>query len=154
MNELAVAKEKIWKTPTEPTGDLCPKCGSPLIYKEGKNGKFIGCSNYPKCDYVKKEKKELIYIGRDCPKCGKPLVERKDRKGNTFVACSGYPKCNYIESAPQVTSPEQYIKPCPKCDGHLIKKRGKYSSFLGCTNYPSCTYMEKIVKKSKKKENN
>ena len=151
MNELAVAKEKIWKTPTEPTGDLCPKCGSPLIYKEGKNGKFIGCSNYPKCDYVKKEKKELIYIGRDCPKCGKPLVERKDRKGNAFVACSGYPKCNYIESAPQVTSPEQYVKPCPKCGGHLIKKRGKYSSFLGCTNYPSCTYMEKIVKKSKKK---
>ena len=44
------------------TGDICPKCGSPLVYKEGKNGKFIGCSNYPSCNYVQKEpKKELVF---------------------------------------------------------------------------------------------
>ena len=44
----------------------------------------------------------------------------------------------------------QIVKPCPKCDGGLIKKRGKYGYFLGCTNYPVCNYMEKIVKKKRK----
>lgn len=147
MEELANAKEKIWKSVPEETGELCPKCGSPLIYKEGKNGRFIGCSNYPKCLYVQKEKKELVYTGQNCPQCGKPLVERKDRKGNTFVACSGFPHCNYIE-APKIDENEA-VKKCPSCGGNLIKKKGKYSSFYGCSNFPTCKYVEKIVRRKK-----
>ena len=149
MEELEVAKEKIWKTPNETTGELCPKCGSPLIYKEGKNGRFVGCSNFPKCDYVKKEKKELVYTGETCPQCGKPMVERKDRRGNVFHACSGYPHCNYIEPNKNEPNTNDYVKKCPKCGGYLIRKKGKYSSFLGCTNYPTCNYMERIGKKKK-----
>ncbi len=150
LEELEVAKEKIWKTPSETTGELCPRCGSPLIYKEGKNGRFVGCSNLPKCKYVKKEVKELVYTGATCPNCGKPMVERKDRRGNIFHACSGYPKCNYIEPS-KVEAPKaaDVVKPCPKCGGNLIRKKGKYSSFLGCSNFPKCTYMEKIVRKRK-----
>jgi len=147
MEELANAKEKIWKSVPEETGELCPKCGSPLIYKEGKNGRFIGCSNYPKCLYVQKEKKELVYTGQNCPQCGKPLVERKDRKGNTFVACSGFPHCNYIE-APKIDENEA-VKKCPSCGGNLIKKKGKYSSFYGCSNFPTCKYVEKIIRRKK-----
>ena len=68
------------------------------VYKEGANGRFIGCSNYPACKYVKKEpKKDLVYTGETCPVCGKPLVERSDRKGKKFIACSGYPTCTYIK---------------------------------------------------------
>ena len=147
MKELEKAKEEIWKTPNEETGELCPKCGAPLIYKAGKNGKFIGCSNYPKCKYVKKEKKELVYTGGTCPTCGSPLVERKDKRGNTFIACSAYPKCTYIESKKEETSSEKE-KICPKCGGVLVKKKGKYSSFYGCSNYPTCNYMEKILKRT------
>ena len=147
MEELANAKEKIWKSVPEETGELCPECGAPLIYKEGKNGRFIGCSNYPKCLYVQKEKKELVYTGQNCPQCGKPLVERKDRKGNTFVACSGFPHCNYIE-APKIDENEP-VRKCPSCGGNLIKKKGKYSSFYGCSNFPTCKYVEKIIRKKK-----
>ncbi|MCR4880059.1 MAG: type I DNA topoisomerase [Bacilli bacterium] len=152
IEELEVAKEKIWKTPNETTGEVCPRCGAPLIYKEGKNGRFIGCSNFPKCNYVKKEKKELVYTGETCPNCGKPMVERKDRRGNIFHACSGYPKCNYIEPTKSEPKELEHVKKCPKCGGYLVRKKGKYSSFLGCTNYPTCNYMERIVKKKKMKK--
>ena len=134
----------------EPTGDLCPKCGSPLVYKEGANGRFIGCSNYPACKYVQKEKKEVIYTGETCPICGRPLVERQDKKGKKFVACSGFPTCHYVKEEKVVVDESQYVKQCPQCDGHLIKKRGKYGYFLGCTNYPTCNYMEKMYKKKRK----
>lgn len=147
MDELANAKEKIWKSVPEETGELCPECGAPLIYKEGKNGRFVGCSNYPKCLYVQKEKKELVYTGNNCPVCGKPLVERKDRKGNIFVACSGFPHCNYIE-APKIDENEP-VRICPSCGGNLIKKKGKYSAFYGCSNFPTCKYVEKIPHKKK-----
>ena len=135
-----------------PTGEKCPKCGAPLVYKEGKNGQFIGCSNYPSCKYVQKEKKDVVYTGENCPECGKPLVERKDAKGKVFIACSGYPHCKYIvkEEKP-VDTPAEYVKKCPDCEtGQLIKKKGKYGYFLGCTNYPKCNHMEKLLKKRRK----
>ena len=135
-----------------PTGETCPKCGAPLIFKEGKNGQFVGCSNYPACKYVKKEKKDVVLTGDICPECGKPLVERQDAKGRKFVACSGYPTCKYIvkEEKP-VMEQLQIIKKCPDCEtGQLIKKRGKYGYFLGCTNYPECKHMEKLMKKGRK----
>lgn len=133
-----------------PTGKVCPKCGAPLIYKEGKNGQFVGCSNYPKCNYVQKEKKDVVYTGDLCPECGRPLVERKDAKGRVFIACSGYPECKYIvkEEKPVEVTPDKYVKKCPDCEtGQLIKKKGKYGYFLGCTNYPTCNHMEKLLKK-------
>ena len=143
---LKVAKAMYDDDPI-PTGEKCPVCGAPLIYKEGKNGQFVGCSNYPTCKYVQKEKKELVLTGENCPDCGRPLVERVDAKGRKFIACSGYPTCKYtVKDKPQVEiKEEQFVKKCPDCEtGQLIKKRGKYGYFLGCTNYPTCSHMEKI----------
>ena len=143
MTEVEKANEIMYKDKAEPTGEMCPVCGKPLVYKEGQNGKFIGCSNYPECKYVKKDpKKPAVPTGEMCPVCGKPLVERQDRRGKKFVGCSGYPACHYIK--PEHTEEE---KKCPKCGGLLVKKKGKYGYFLGCSNYPSCNYMEKILKK-------
>ena len=151
MKEVETAMEVIKKESFEPTGEMCPECGKPLVYKDGKNGKFIGCSNYPACKYVKKEPKALpTFTGENCPLCGKPLVERTDKKGRTFVACSGYPKCRYVKQEEKTAiDPKKIVKPCPKCDGSLIKKRGKFGYFLGCTNYPTCNYMEKINRRKK-----
>ena len=148
IQNLADASEKMYEDEMIPTGEMCPKCGAPLIYKEGKNGQFIGCSAFPKCDYVKKEEKEApIFVGRNCPNCGKPLVERKDNKGNVFVACSGYPSCKYIETNDKKPVPEKYVKKCPDCDdGYLVKKKGKFGYFLGCSNYPKCKHMEPLKK--------
>lgn len=151
MKEVETAMEVIKKESFEPTGEMCPECGKPLVYKDGKNGKFIGCSNYPACRYVKKEPKVMpTQTGENCPLCGKPLVERTDKKGRTFVACSGYPKCRYVKQEEKVEiDPKKIVKPCPKCNGSLIKKRGKFGYFLGCTNYPTCNYMEKINRRKK-----
>lgn len=151
INQLEEVSKVMYKDEEEKTGELCPKCGAPLVYKEGSNGRFIGCSNYPTCRYVQKEpKKELVYTGEMCPICGKPLVERQDKKGRPFTACSGYPTCHYVK-APEVKKEElKIVKPCPKCDGGLIRKRGKFGYFLACTNYPTCNYMETIVRKKRK----
>ena len=152
IKEVEDASKKIIIDTFDPTGEMCPKCGKPLVYKEGKNGKFIGCSNYPACRYVQKEEKpKAVETGEKCPICGSPLVERYDKKGHKFVACSSYPTCNYIKQ-PDISSidPKKIVKSCPKCDGSLIKKRGKFGYFLGCTNYPTCNYMEKMPKRKRK----
>ena len=78
--------------------EMCPECGSPLVIRTSRYGKFKGCSNFPTCKYndIKKEKKEFKEAGRDCPECGKPLVIRTGRKGE-FIGCSGFPKCRHVE---------------------------------------------------------
>ena len=155
IKEVEHANELMYKDDDIPTGGKCPICGSDLVYKQGKNGQFIGCSNYPTCSYIEKEpKKELKYTGEMCPECGKPLVERrKPHSKTTFVACSGYPSCCYVKPVEnKITYTEKdYVKPCPKCGGHLVKKTKNKSSFLGCTNYPSCHYVETIIKRRRKK---
>lgn len=150
MKEYDSASTRMYKDQEEMTGDSCPICGHPLIYKEGVNGRFVACSNYPDCTYVQKEVKEVVFTGELCPVCGKPLVEREDKKGKKFVACSGFPTCRYIKPVEVTPKEVKIIKPCPVCSGGLIKKRGKYGYFLGCTNYPTCNYMEKISKKKRK----
>ena len=139
------------------TGDKCPVCGAPLVIKEGKNGTFVGCSNFPTCKYVQKEEKETpnaTPIGEKCPDCGGELLLR-EKNGSSFITCSNFPKCRYTRKIPSTnTSPSiedvKPIKDCPDCDGYLVKKKGKYGYFLGCINYPKCNHMEKIMKKKRK----
>jgi DNA topoisomerase I len=157
MKKYEDVAEKMYKDPAQPTGENCPVCGSPLVIKKSRYGTFIACSNYPKCNYIKKpEKAAPVYTGENCPVCGKPLVERKDRKGNTFVGCSGYPECHYIKGAENrvmtkaVYTEKDWVKPCPACKtGHLVKKHGRKVDFLGCTNFPKCHYHEWLDDKKK-----
>ena len=137
------ATKKMYKDMDIPTGEYCPKCGAPLVYKKSKYGNFIGCSNFPTCDYREKELEELEQNGETCPICGKPLVYRVGKKGKKFVACSGYPECNYIKKE---ETPVEVVKKCPECGGDLIVRgRGK-KKFLGCSNYPNCRHIEKLDK--------
>jgi len=150
--EVEDAEDKMYEEEIIYTGETCPKCGAPLVKKEGPYGSFIGCQNFPKCSYIKEEPKEpLTYTGENCPNCGSPLVERKDKKGRVFVACSNFPKCKYIKKeenpAQEGFTEKDYIKKCPDCDGYLVKKKGKYGYFMGCTNYPKCKHMEKFTKR-------
>lgn len=93
--EAKEAKEK----ETETTEHMCDKCGSPMIVKRGRFGKFIACSNFPECKNILKEKKEkeaAEEVGRECPKCGGALIYRSSRFGK-FIACSNFPKCRNTE---------------------------------------------------------
>ncbi len=154
MEQYGKVAEIMYKDNPIETGEKCPICGAPLVVKQGKNGTFIGCGNYPTCKYIQKEEKpaeDVKEVGRNCPVCGKPLVYRKDKSGKkTFIACSGFPTCRYTETEEQVYTEKDYVKKCPDCDGYLVKKKGKYGYFLGCTNYPTCNHMEKISKKGRK----
>lgn len=158
MENFQKVQEVMYKDPLTETGDICPKCGSPLVLRKSRYGTFAACSNYPKCDYIKKpEKTPAKETGEKCPQCGKPLVYRTDRKGKEFVACSGFPKCRYIQGAenaqrvvPTYTEAD-YVKDCPSCKGgHLVIKKGKKVSFLGCTNFPKCHYHEWLTDTKKK----
>lgn len=91
---LKEAFDNMEKKEPEKTGEICPECGSELVVRTGKYGKFVACSNYPKCKYIKKDEVKLKEVGT-CPECGNPIVEKKTRKGKTFYGCSNYPKCKY-----------------------------------------------------------
>lgn len=141
-------KEVMYKEPLKPTGEKCPLCGGDLVYKSGKHGEFIGCSNYPSCKYVKKEEKEQPKeTGRLCPNCGSPLLIRKNKRGQEFIGCSNYPSCRYVESMnqPEVPSEEKF---CPECGAKMVVKYSRRGRFWGCSNYPNCNHMEPYKKKN------
>lgn len=115
---VEVAFKEMEQKPVEETGEDCPECGSHLVIREGKYGKFVACSGFPKCRYIKKEEKEEKVIGK-CPSCDKGnIVEKKTRKGKIFYGCTNYPKCK------MATWDEPVLKLCPECKALLSRKDG------------------------------
>ena len=132
------AYQNMEKKQDEKSGNKCPKCGSDLVYKEGKYGKFEACSNYPTCSYIVTEE-----VGRNCPDCGSPLIYRTGRYGK-FISCSKYPDCKYIEKI-EKEKPEEVGRNCPDCGSPLLKRKSRYGTyFIGCSAYPKCKYIENI----------
>lgn len=119
----------------EPAGEDCEKCGSPMVIKMGRYGKFMACSNFPDCRNTKAIVKE---IGVKCPKCKDgEVVERKSKKGRIFYGCSNYPECDFISWDKPVG------RDCPKCDHHLVARKKGRSSQVVCSN---CDYKEEVQK--------
>jgi DNA topoisomerase-1 len=115
---VAVAHDKIVKVErtVEPTGETCPDCGSALLYKQGRFGKFIGCSNFPTCKHVE----PLSIPGVKCPKCGGKLAEKRSKKGGrTFYGCVTYPACDFT------TWNRPIAMPCPDGSDGLVVLVGK-----------------------------
>jgi DNA topoisomerase-1 len=102
----------------------CPKCGKPLLQREGQYGEFVACSGYPKCKYVKQD---LLDV--PCPKCGAEVAARKNRRGDTFYGCTRYPKCDF-------TSNQRLLKQiCPECKSpYLLEIADKEGTWLVCPN--------------------
>ena len=119
------------------TETLCPKCkmGHLIRRKNEKTGLvFIGCSNYPKCDYTVNSTK-AVEDRKICPECGGFLILKPGRYG-AFYGCSNYPTCQYTEEFNET-------RRCPKCGSEMKIRKGKYGLFWGCTNYPNCKHIEK-----------
>jgi DNA topoisomerase-1 len=118
-NQLEVAKVEMKKIELkpEPAGIDCEKCGSPMVIKTGRYGKFIACSNYPDC---RNTKPYVVKVGVDCPRCGGDLIERKTRKGRVFYGCANYPECDFA------TWEKPVAERCPACGG-LMTEAGKNS---------------------------
>ncbi len=149
MKKYQVANELIYKSEPIKVGRNCPRCGKPLIIKQGKNHKdFIGCSGFPECHYVEYEKPTEVE-GETCPLCHRPLLYRKTSDGKrTFIACSGYPVCKYSRNLDEKLEPTIYEKSnCPKCGGKLYLKNGPYGPYVECENYKECGYRNSLKKK-------
>jgi DNA topoisomerase I len=105
------------------TGEMCEKCGSPMVIKHGRFGKFVACSNYPDC---KNTKPHLEKTGVSCPKCGADLVKRQTRKKRVFYGCSRYPDCDFSSWK------EPLPQPCPTCHGLLVASRKGWGKCEAC----------------------
>ena len=121
-----------------PLDEKCPKCGAPLVIKDGRFGRFKACSGYPGCKFRDSlDKKESKPLDEKCPQCGAALEQKFGRFG-PFVACSDYPKCKYIKK----DRPVETGLACPLgCGGKILRRktrRGKF--FFGCSKYPKCTF--------------
>ncbi|MCG5103501.1 type I DNA topoisomerase [Oceanobacillus alkalisoli] len=115
----------------EPAGIDCEKCGHEMVYKMGRYGTFIACSNFPDCRNTKPILKE---IGVDCPTCKEGnIVERKSKKRRVFYGCDRFPDCDFVSWDKPIA------RPCPKCESLLVEKKVKKAIQVQCTN---CDYKE------------
>jgi DNA topoisomerase-1 len=138
---LQLADKNIEKIELEEeiTNIKCEKCGSNMVVKKGRFGKFLACPNYPECKNTMpysdgNEKTKTSEV--KCDKCGVNMVIKKGRYGE-FLACPNYPEC---KNTKQILNKID-IK-CPKCSGDLVEKRTKKGrKFYGCSNYPECDFV-------------
>ncbi len=142
---LEKATNEMKKVEDEKTGEKCPECGCVLVYKKGRYGKFVACSNFPECRYVQKKETVVEETGELCPQCGSKMVYKTGRYGR-FEACSNYPECKYIKKKAKSNSKSnsskevEYVEGmvCPNCGGRVVMKQGRYGAFKACENYPKC----------------
>ena len=100
------------KVPAVETDVVCEKCGSKMVVKSSRFGKFLACPNYPQCKNTKPVPEDEVK--QPCPKCGAKLLKRTSKKGKKFYGCSNYPKCDF--AAPGIPTGET----CKECGGYII----------------------------------
>jgi len=143
--ELAEAEKSIGsegiEVPVEETDIICDKCGSKMIVKSGRFGKFAACPNYPTCKNTKplgnaETKVDEPVADFKCEKCGSDMVLKKGPYGS-FYACVNYPECKFTK---QKTEPIE--APCPKCGSTVLTRhgRGGRTVFYSCEHYPECDF--------------
>ena len=154
------SKEKLEKATNlgdAPANIKCPKCGSSMIIKLSRAGKFYSCSRYPDCDGALMldgtELKGPEETGEMCPLCGEKkgksgggkLIIRQRRDGTgTFISCSRYPKCKFIKKDEAEEAKKRTGIMCPLCKtGDISERRGRFGIFYSCSNYPDCKFAMK-----------
>jgi DNA topoisomerase-1 len=138
LEKVENQKGKIREMTQKVTEEICEKCGSPMIIRWGKNGKFLACSAFPKCKNTKpleSNAKEELLSDQKCDICGAPMMVKTSRYGK-FLSCSKYPECKF-------TRPFSIGVDCPEegCNGFVIERKTKKGrTFFGCSNYPKCKF--------------
>lgn len=138
--ELAKAETEMEKIQIkdEPAGFACELCGSPMVIKLGRYGKFYACSNFPECHNTKAITKE---IGVICPICQKgQVIERKTKRNRIFYGCDRYPECEF-------TSWDKPIgRTCPKSNDFLVEKKVRGGGKQVVCSNEKCDYQEEKIK--------
>lgn len=146
FGELVIEKEASVQrkdVTQEAIDELCPQCGKALSIRLGRNGRFVGCTDYPTCNYTRNLTDSAaiepeFVDGRECPECKSPLVYKSSKFGK-FIGCTGYPSCRYIEP---IEKPSDTGVQCPQCQkGQIFKRKARSGKiFYSCENYPTCDY--------------
>ncbi len=131
--EIAEQKMPELNVGPEPIGRTCPECGSELVIRWGRFGKFISCSNFPTCRYTEAW---LQKIGVKCPKDGGEIVERKTRRGRVFYGCENYPGCDFTSWKMPLP------RACPECGGLLVAADKKNAQ---CTNCEERFLLDEVI---------
>ncbi len=146
-------KDKSYKLPVVETDIICEKCGSTMVIKSGRFGKFAACPKYPACKNTKpldkdgnvaapKEEvtteKPAVQKAPDdirCDICGGEMVIKRSRYG-TFYACAKYPECKGTKPINR-----ELDVPCPECGSKIVIRRGRNRTvFYSCSSYPKCKF--------------
>ena len=140
--------------PHKKSTEACPDCGEELHIRNGKQGTFLGCSAYPKCQFLRplheKSETKKILEGSECPLCTAELALKQGRYG-LFIGCSDHPNCQYtaqlIDGMPTAKNTDDAEKKdsnitCPSCKkGGLIERQSRFGKrFYACDTYPTCKY--------------
>jgi DNA topoisomerase-1 len=141
------------KAETTPSEYTCPDCGRPLVYKFGKNGRFLGCSGYPQCKFTSPCDKEGKMIQDQpseyaCPDCGRPLVYKSGKNGR-FLGCSGYPQCKFASPCDpegKMIRDELTEHKCPTCGKPMVRKSGRFGAYLACSDQTTCKTTQRLNK--------
>ncbi|MFW5853838.1 MAG: type I DNA topoisomerase [Thermodesulfobacteriota bacterium] len=122
-------------------GEVCEKCGKPMVVKRGRYGTFLACSGYPDCKNTRSVASGGQSTGVSCPEegCEGELVERKSKRGKVFYGCSKFPECKFA------TWDRPVEKPCPQCEAPFLveKTTKKEGTFLSCLD-KDCGYRESV----------
>ncbi|KML10480.1 DNA topoisomerase I [Bacillus safensis] len=133
--EKAEAEMQEVEIEPEYAGVDCEECGHPMVYKMGRYGKFMACSNFPDCRNTKPIVKD---IGVKCPTCHEGnIVERKSKKRRIFYGCDRFPECEFVSWDKPIE------RKCPKCENMLVEKKLKKGVQVQCVN---CDYKEEQQK--------
>jgi len=148
--DTALVEMKHAKAELVPSDYQCPQCGKPMVYRFGKNGRFLSCSAYPDCKFAcpcDREGKMVEEKASEykCPVCSKPMIQKSGRFG-PFLGCSDYPNCKTILNLdkdgnilPPKAAPEPTGIKCYKCkEGELVIRQSKKGPFMGCNRFPRC----------------
>jgi len=162
--DKASVKMKHAKAEVTPSEYKCTECGKELVYKFGKNGKFLSCSAYPECKFACPCDRDGKMIeekvsSHKCPVCGKAMVYKHGRFGS-FLGCGDYPNCKTIlnlDKEGNVLPPKKPPEPtgvkCYKCkEGELVIRNGKKGPFMGCNKFPRCRTIISIKQLEKLKK--
>jgi DNA topoisomerase-1 len=161
-------KEMTPESPAAENGEVCEKCGRPMIIRFKGKDAFLGCSGYPECRNSRpvggpREKKPVIETDIKCDKCGEPMVIRHGRFGR-FIACSAFPKCRNTKpldaaeggAKTKKTGPKKKAarkkKPkaepsgevCEKCGMEMVWRKSRWGKFLACSGYPRCRNTRRV----------
>ena len=119
------------------TDEICENCGAKMVVKNGKNGKFLACPNFPKCKFTKPYIETGELHQGVCPDCSGVVEERVSKNGKHYFSCTNYPNCKYMSWDLPLEDK------CPVCGKQLFMKLDKVNTIY-------CVSKCKITQNNKK----